>query len=85
MHLTNRHNIKHLSVFLLSLYLLMSLHFLQGQSKWYVKADAIGINNGTSWANAYTDLQSALTTAASGDQVWVAPASITLRSTLLGT
>ena len=38
----------------------------------YVKADATGANNGTSWANAYTNLQPAIDSAVSGDQVWVA-------------
>jgi hypothetical protein len=38
----------------------------------YVNAGARGANNGTSWVDAYTDLQEALATARSGDQIWVA-------------
>ena len=38
----------------------------------YVKADASGANNGSSWADAYIDLQDALSVAVSGDQIWVA-------------
>jgi hypothetical protein len=38
----------------------------------YVKADAIGANNGSSWTDAYTSLQSALDAANSGQQIWVA-------------
>ncbi|MGB0388269.1 MAG: cohesin domain-containing protein [Ardenticatenaceae bacterium] len=41
----------------------------------YVKADASGANNGTSWANAYADLQAGLAAATSGDQIWVAAGS----------
>lgn len=38
----------------------------------YVKRNAIGANNGTSWANAFTNLQTALGSAVSGKTVWVA-------------
>jgi uncharacterized repeat protein (TIGR01451 family) len=38
----------------------------------YVDRDATGANDGSSWTDAYTDLQSALDVALPGDQVWVA-------------
>jgi predicted outer membrane repeat protein len=42
------------------------------QAQIYVNAGASGNNDGTTWADAYTDLNDALESATSGDQVWVA-------------
>jgi len=39
---------------------------------WYVNDDSSGNNNGTSWTDAFNDLQDGLAAANSGDQVWVA-------------
>jgi len=38
----------------------------------YVKHDAAGSNNGTSWADAFTDFQSAISAAQPGNEIWVA-------------
>jgi predicted outer membrane repeat protein len=38
----------------------------------HVDAGASGTQNGNSWLHAYTDLQSALAAAGSGDEIWVA-------------
>jgi hypothetical protein len=42
------------------------------QSVLYVQADAAGVGDGTSWADAYTDLQVALAVAEPGNDIWVA-------------
>lgn len=38
----------------------------------YVNHAATGLDDGSSWSNAYVDLQSALSSAVSGDEIWVA-------------
>ena len=39
---------------------------------WYVDKSASGSGDGSSWMNAFADLQSALAAATTGDEVWVA-------------
>ena len=41
-------------------------------SIYYVNWNATGANNGSSWTDAFVDLQSALANASSGDEIWVA-------------
>lgn len=38
----------------------------------FVNLEAKGSNNGSSWSNAYTNLQTAIANAKSGDEIWVA-------------
>jgi hypothetical protein len=45
---------------------------LSAQQIWYVNQAATGGNNGNTWADAFTNLQSALAVAEFSDQIWVA-------------
>lgn len=54
-----------------NLHLVMNVIGCEG-SDIFVDADAVGANNGTSWLNAFTDLQDAMDAANTGDEIWVA-------------
>lgn len=54
------------------IFIVLNNFFIYAQSTIFVNTSASGSNNGLSWADAYTSLQSALDAAASGDGIWVA-------------
>jgi predicted outer membrane repeat protein len=63
---------KSLVICLLVLFITMLGNEIVLSKTIYVDADATGQNNGTSWTNACLLVQSALDSAVSGDQIWVA-------------
>ena len=65
-------NCKKSYFFLLPVFIFLFNSNIFSQNIIYVKADAAGGNSGLSWTDAYISLQSALTTASSGDTIWVA-------------
>jgi predicted outer membrane repeat protein len=57
---------------LLALVIGCSVSPVLAKTVWYVDADATGANDGTSWDDAFTELQSAFAAAEKSDEVWVA-------------
>ncbi len=45
---------------------------ITAKAQVYVDADATGNNDGTTWADAYTDLSIAIDSAAAGSDLWIA-------------
>ncbi|GAB5525325.1 MAG: hypothetical protein Roseis2KO_31970 [Roseivirga sp.] len=57
-----------MAIILLSMVCLSSY----AQTTYYVSTSGNDTNNGRSWANAYRNLQTAITSSTSGDEIWVA-------------
>ena len=59
------------SIFML-IFLLLTLAVLAQAATKYVKWNAAGTNDGSSWTNAWTSLRNGANSATTGDEVWVA-------------
>ena len=56
----------------LKIFILLNILFLHNvQSQIFVNASATGSGNGSSWVNAYPNLQNAINAATSGQEIWV--------------
>ncbi len=53
-------------------FLIIMIGWASADAQIFVKQNAAGANNGTSWANAFTNLQSALDAVTPGNEIWIA-------------
>jgi hypothetical protein len=53
------------------IFLILSCLPLLGQSTLYVKSNAVGLDTGTSWQDAFTNIHSAFQMAGDGDTIFV--------------
>src|SRR6187402_2670495 len=58
--------------FTLLLILLVNCFYQSNATVIYVSETAGGSNNGTSWTDAFTSLQSGIAASSTGDQIWIA-------------
>lgn len=65
----------HVLAFLMLGHVLSTSAQTRAETIWFVNDDAAGANDGTSWTDAFVDLQGALSVAVAGDEVWVAAGS----------
>ncbi|HMB92003.1 MAG TPA: hypothetical protein VKP65_14205 [Rhodothermales bacterium] len=63
--------------FLLAFFFLTTAPLAHAQTTVYVDATATGTDDGTSWQNAFPNLQDALNAAISGDEIWIAQGTYT--------
>ncbi|MCO6495578.1 MAG: hypothetical protein J5I91_07870 [Bacteroidetes bacterium] len=57
---------------LISFLFIIGIELCQAQKIIYVNQSATGANNGTNWANAYINFQTAIDSANNGESIWVA-------------
>uniref|UniRef100_UPI0026EF5573 hypothetical protein n=1 Tax=Nonlabens dokdonensis TaxID=328515 RepID=UPI0026EF5573 len=60
-----------------SLLIISFLLSLSMSAQIFVNASATGANDGSSWTDAYTDLQTALANDTNGDNIWIAAGTYT--------